>query len=245
MHPRGVKELSHSPSKICVVIPTYNERENLPNLLQKLREGRTKDEQILFVDDSSPDGTGALVLESAAKEPWIHLLSRESKKGIGSAYLDGFKHALATFDPDAVVEMDADLQHPPSLLPKLTDALGEGADVAIASRYVKGGSSRGWDFARRTVSRGANGMARWLLGLNVRDCTSGYRAYSRRATEILIAADLPTSGFEFQVAALHALKNDAKMVEVPYTFEVRTAGKSKLKVRDILRFFVYVLRTAL
>lgn len=232
------------PTKVCVVIPTYNERENLGTLLEGIRASRLEGEQVLFVDDSSPDGTADVIKEAAAREDWIHLLSRPSKKGIGSAYLDGFREALSTLQSDVIVEMDADLQHPPAVIPALVKALGSGADVAIASRYVKGGGAMGWGFVRSLVSKGANWQTRTFLGLDVKDCTSGFRAY-KRAAQKLVNAKLPTSGFEFQVIALHALKGDMKMVEVPYTFEVRKAGESKLGPRDIVRFFLYVIWVAL
>ena len=196
---------------------------------------------MLFVDDSSPDGTGDVIKGISSSEPWVHLYSRASKKGIGSAYLEGFREAVTSLQADTVVEMDADLQHPPELVPALLMATEAGADVAIGSRYVKGGGSRHWGRFRRIVSWGANWEARTFLGLRVRDCTSGFRAYSRRAMDRLLAAKLPASGFEFQVAALHALKTDMKMVEVPYVFEVRKAGRSKLGPKAVVRFFFYVL----
>jgi dolichol-phosphate mannosyltransferase len=162
--------------------------------------------------------------------------------GIGSAYLDGFKEALSSLQPDILVEMDADLQHPPSVIPKLVSAIAEGgADVAVASRYVKGGRSRGWGLSRRLVSKGANWLARTLLGLQVRDCTSGMRAYRKSSAQRLVAAKLPASGFEFQVAALYTLKDKAKVVEVPFVFQVRKAGVSKLKFKDVVRFFLYLI----
>jgi dolichol-phosphate mannosyltransferase len=233
------------PTKVCVVIPTYNEKENLGTLLDGIRASRLEGEQVLFVDDSSPDGTAELIKEAASREDWIHLLSRSSKKGIGSAYLDGFKEALSTLQPDVIVEMDADLQHPPAVIPSLVKATEAGADVAVASRYVKGGGSRGWGFARRLVSKGANWQTRTFLGLGVKDCTSGFRAYKKRAVQKLLSAKVPTSGFEFQVIALHALKDGMKMVEVPFIFEVRKAGESKLGIKDIVRFFFYVTWVAL
>lgn len=229
------------PAKLCVVVPTYNERENVAPLLEAIRAVRRPGDQLLFVDDSSPDGTQEPIKEAAAREDWVHLYSRESKKGIGSAYLDGFRHAISTLQADILLEMDADLQHPPSVIPALVSAVEEGADVAIGSRYVRGGGSKGWGFWRMLISRGANWQARTFLGLSVRDCTSGFRAYKRTAAQKLLGAKLPASGFEFQVAALYALKTNMKMVEVPFVFEVRKAGKSKLRVKDILKFFLFNL----
>ena len=228
-----------------MVIPTYNEKENVGPLLSRIEAFRQEGQDVLFVDDSSPDGTGQLIEEASGQKPWVHLYSRESKKGIGSAYLDGFREALGNLQADVVVEMDADLQHPPDVIPALLKAVEGGADVAIGSRYVKGGGSRGWGSFRKLVSWGANWQARTFLGLEVRDCTSGFRAYRKRAAQKLVVAKLPASGFEFQVAALHALKTDMKMTEVPYFFDVRRAGKSKLGPKAVLRFFFYVLWEAL
>lgn len=237
--------IAKPPPKVCLVIPTFNEKENIGPLLERIWEFREQGQHVLFVDDSSPDGTGDFVRETAVREGWIHLYSRGFKKGIGSAYIDGFREALSNLQADIVVEMDADLQHPPEVVPMLVKAVETGADVAIGSRYVKGGGSKGWGTARKIVSRVANWQARTFLGLEIKDCTSGFRAYGKRAAQKLVSAKLPASGFEFQVAALHALKTDMKMVEVPYVFEVRKAGRSKLGPKAVLRFFFYVTRLAL
>lgn len=231
---------AQKPLSACVVVPTYNEVENVGPLVDRLKAAGVSGLQLLFVDDSSPDGTGEAVKKLAAENPWIHLLSRPAKKGIGTAYLDGFKEA-SKLNPDVVVEMDADLQHPPESLPKLLDAVRAGADVALGSRYVPGGKSRGWGLYRRVESRVANFYAKTVLSLPVRDCTSGFRAYKRRAADKLVAAELPASGFEFQVASLFLLKGDSKMTEVPYTFRARKAGKSKLGLKNVAQFFLYTL----
>ena len=140
--------------------------------------------------------------------------------------------------------MDADLQHPPAAIPALVGAIDAGADVAIGSRYVPGGSVSGLSLWRRAVSKGANAFARTVLGLPVKDSTSGFRAYTRAAAELVTCTVLPTKGFEFQVASLHLLKTRMKMVEVPYAFAARTAGKSKLGLSDMARFFFVVIRVA-
>jgi dolichol-phosphate mannosyltransferase len=231
--------------KTCVVIPTYNEKENVGPLVDALRSARAADVEVLFVDDSSPDGTADRVRELAAREPWVHLMVRETKKGIGSAYRDGFRQAIETLDPDVLVEMDADLQHPPEALRGLLEAVEGGADVAVASRYVRGGGIEGWGRGRRLVSAGANALARGLLGLSVRDCTSGFRAYKKAAAAKIVQANLPAKGFEFQVATLHLLKGEVKVVEVPYFFRSRKVGESKLGARDMARFLLNVLRMSL
>jgi dolichol-phosphate mannosyltransferase len=231
--------------KPCVVVPTYNERQNVRALVDKVKSVGVPGLTLLFVDDSSPDGTADEIREISLREPWVRILVRDSKKGIGSAYRDGFRHAGETLDPDALVEMDADLQHPPAVLPELLKAIDAGADVAIASRYVPGGGVEGWGRGRRVVSRGANAYARFALRLSVRDCTSGFRAYARGAAATVVESSLPAKGFEFQVATLYLLRKSARMVEVPYTFSYRRAGKSKLGLGDMTRFFFNVLRLSL
>jgi len=228
--------------KTCIVVPTFNERENVQGLVERVRSVGVPDLNLLFVDDNSPDGTQETIRQISAREPWVKLMARESKKGIGSAYIDGFRYATETLAPDVLVEMDADLQHPPSALPGLLAAIEGGADVAIASRYMEGGGVVGWGRGRRLVSRGANAYARFILGLPVMDCTSGFRAYRRATAARIVGAKLPAKGFEFQVATLYLLRKEAKMVEVPYVFSRRRAGKSKLGVGDMARFFIGVLR---
>ena len=234
-----------APPKVCVVVPTYNERENVQALVDSIEEAKLADLSVLFVDDSSPDGTAEEVRRMAESRPWVKILVREKKKGIGSAYQDGFKEAVSQTGASILVEMDADLQHPASVLPELVAALAESADVAIASRYVEGGGISGWSLGRRLVSRGANAYARMLLRLPVRDATSGFRAYTRPAAEELARSHLPAKGFEFQVAALYHLKHNSVIVEVPYVFVTRKAGKSKLRLWDTVRFFFAVMRISL
>jgi dolichol-phosphate mannosyltransferase len=234
-----------APPKVCVVVPTYNERENVRALVESIEEAKLADLSVLFVDDSSPDGTAEEVRRVAESKPWVRILVRENKRGIGSAYQDGFKEAVTQTGATILIEMDADLQHPASALPKLVDAIAKEADVAVASRYVEGGGISGWSIWRRLISRGANAYARRLLRLPIRDSTSGFRAYTRRAAEELARSRLPAKGFEFQVAALYHLKDDFKIVEVPYVFVTRKAGKSKLKLGDTLRFFFVVMRISL
>jgi len=232
------------PARVCVVVPTYNEKENIAPLVESLERSDVLGLSLLLVDDSSPDGTSEEVKRLSEGRLWIHLLERPKKMGIGSAYQDGFKAAINSIDPDVLVEMDADLQHPASALPRLVEAVNGGADVVIASRYIPGGGISGWGRLRRVVSRGANAYARTMLRLKVKDATSGYRAFSRAAAEAVARSELPAKGFEFQVATLHLLKDKWRIVEVPFTFTERTAGRSKLGLADVARFFVAVLRIA-
>ena len=230
--------------RVCVVVPTYNERENIQALVEATKNAQVPRLTLFFVDDSSPDGTADVIREVMAQEPWVRLLLRKEKMGIGSAYQDGFKEATATISPQVLVEMDADLQHPPSAIPDLVAALESGADVAVGSRYIKGGSAEKLSLWRRAISRGANVYARTLLGSPVNDATSGFRAYTREAAEIIAAADLSARGFEFQVASLYLLKTKMKIVEVPYSFAPRVRGKSKLGLYDMVRFSFVVARLA-
>jgi dolichol-phosphate mannosyltransferase len=231
--------------KLCAVVPTYNERENVGKLVKEVRKTSLSGLTLLFVDDNSPDGTGDLIRNIASRDPSVRLLVRSAKTGIGSAYQDGFREAILLTAPDIVIEMDADLQHPPSEIKKLVRAVQAGADVAIGSRYVAGGAVSGWSLWRRTVSKGANVYARVMLGIKVRDATSGFRAYTRAKAEQVADATLPAKGFEFQLASLYLLKKGSRFEEVPYTFAARTAGKSKLGLADMVRFFLSVIRIAL
>jgi dolichol-phosphate mannosyltransferase len=231
--------------RICVVIPTYNEKENVTRLIDEVRRAGVPGLLLLFVDDSSPDGTADLIRDMASRDSSIRLLVRRAKTGIGSAYQDGFREAISSLAPGIIIEMDADLQHPPSAIGDLVRAVQAGADVAIGSRYASGGGVSGWGLWRRAVSKGANVYARTMLGIKVKDATSGFRAYTREMAERVADASLPAKGFEFQVASLHLIRKEARFEEVPYTFAVRTAGKSKLGLSDMARFFFSVLRIAL
>ncbi|MBI3840485.1 MAG: polyprenol monophosphomannose synthase [Thaumarchaeota archaeon] len=231
--------------RVCAVVPTYNERGNIIPLVEAVKAAKVPGLSLLFVDDSSPDGTGDEIERLALMESWIRVLVRGKKAGIGSAYQDGFREANATQNPDVVLEMDADLQHPPSAIADLVRALARGADVAVGSRYAPGGSIVGWSLPRKLVSKVANSYARLLLSLPVKDATSGFRAYSRRAAIMVSEAELPAKGFEFQVATLKLLKTEMKIVKVPYAFAPRTSGRSKLGVGDMGRFFFAVLRLSL
>jgi dolichol-phosphate mannosyltransferase len=230
--------------RLCAVVPTYNERDNVLKLVDEVHRAAVPDLVLLFVDDTSPDGTADLIREMATHDPTVRLLVRSAKRGIGGAYQDGFREALVSLAPDIIIEMDADLQHPVSAIGDLVKAVQAGADVAVGSRYVPGGGTSGWSLRRRVVSKGANIYARTMLGIKVRDATSGFRAYTRAKAKQIADAAMPAKGFEFQVASLHLLKG-SRFAEVPYTFEARTAGKSKLGVADMARFFFAVIRIAL
>ncbi len=211
--------------RVTVAIPTYNERENLSQIVTAVS---SQGYRVLIVDDSSPDGTGALADEMAVVDPLISVLHRAEKQGLGPAYASGFDQALSE-GAEIVVEMDADFSHDPADIPRLIEAVDGGADVAIGSRYVPGGSTPDWPLHRRLISRGGNLYARLMLGIPVRDATAGFRAFRAGALRSLPYRTAEASGYGFQVEmALRAHQQGLAIVEVPITFRDRALGTSKM-----------------
>lgn len=231
---------SSSDMDACIVLPTYNERENVKTLIPLILRTKIPGElHVLVVDDSSPDGTAAEIKLLQKTFPRLHILERQKKQGLGAAYVAGFRHALSTIKPDVLFEMDADFSHDPADIPRLLDAIQKGADLAIGSRYVPGGRIVGWNWWRRTVSGGGNIVSRALAGLQVKDCTAGFRAWRASAIRNIDLGALGVSGYAFQISILHAaLKHGFSVKEVPVTFTERRQGKSKLGWRDISEFFL-------
>jgi dolichol-phosphate mannosyltransferase len=235
------------PPRVAIVSPTYNERDNIGAFIRRLGPylqssgGRVS---VLFVDDNSPDGTGAEIRRIMQTNPGFQILERRGKGGLGTAYFDGFRRVLDSGDVDVVVQMDADLQHPPELVSSLVAKVSSGGvDVAIASRKVKGGRSTGLNSRRRLISGGAAWFSRTVLGLPVKDTTTGFKALRRSAVECLLAHPPRTTGFVFQVESLYILKkNGFKMAEVPFDFEKREKGVSKMGNGEISGFLLGVLR---
>lgn len=232
--------------KIVIIVPTYNERENIGVLLDALSaEFLTIQHEmhILVVDDGSPDGTAKAVLAYMENNPKLHLITG-TKKGLGNAYIRGMRHAIDSLNADAVFEMDADLSHKPEDVRRLVDCLDQGYDFVIGSRYVKGGTTpKHWGIHRRLNSFYGNFVARYIAGIyQVRDCTAGFRAIR---TDLLRQIDLATiavQGYTFQVALLNkAVLNGARIKEIPVDFIDRTRGVSKLGVRDIIEFILNVV----
>ena len=212
--------------RALVVIPTYNEAESVVGVLDQVLAADPRVE-VLIVDDGSPDGTAKLVAERAAGEPRVHLLERSEKRGLGEAYRAGFAWGLAR-DYDALVEMDADLSHPPARLPALLDGLAD-ADLVIGSRYVPGGGTVNWSRLREAISRTGNAYVRLALGVPVHDCTAGYRAYRRQVLEALPVSQVRSNGYCFQVEMAHRTwQKGFRVVEVPITFTERATGVSKM-----------------
>ncbi len=226
----GVEQPSR---RTLVIIPTYNERENLPLIVGRVRKS-LPDVQILIVDDGSPDGTGALAEEMSAAEPHrIQVMHRTVKDGLGAAYLAAFEWGLER-GYTVLVEMDADGSHAPEQLYRLLDAIDAGADVAIGSRYVDGGTVRNWPYRRLVLSRSANTYARLLLGVDIHDITAGYRAYRREVLEKLDLRTVESKGYCFQVdLTWRAINNGFTVAEVPITFTERELGVSKMSGSNI------------
>ena len=211
---------------IVVVLPTYNERENLQGMIQRLRSS-VPDARLLIVDDGSPDGTGALGRRLAASDPLIHVLQRTAKQGLGAAYLAGFAWALA-HGAEVVVECDADGSHQPEELPRLLAALPD-HDLVVGSRWVRGGRIVNWPFSRRLLSRGGSLYARALLRLRERDVTGGYRVFRADALRAIGLGRVDSLGYCFQIEMLwRAERAGLRVAEVPITFVERVHGVSKM-----------------
>ena len=233
-------------TRVCVAVPTYNERENLPKLVTSLLhvfEDHDIDGWLLIIDDSSPDGTGEIADALTVEYSNVRVIHRQGKLGIGSAYKDAFDTALMDQETGIVVEMDADLSHDPVYLPSIVRAAEDSGGIGLGSRYVRGGRIVGWSRRRRIVSWGANLLARAVLGLRVKDATSGYRAYTREALTKVGYLDAGTKAYAFQVEMLHrCARNKLSVEEVPITFYERQLGKSKLAKGDMLDFLGTILR---
>ena len=213
-----------------MVVPTYDEADNLAWLVGRILAS-VPHADVLVVDDSSPDGTGAIADRMAAQDPRIQVLHRPTKEGLGKAYLAGFRWALAQ-DYDLIGEIDADGSHQPEQLPSLLAAL-EDADLVIGSRWVAGGSVTNWAFTRELLSRGGNLYTRLLLGIHVRDATAGYRLFRRTTLEKIDLDDVSSYGYVFQAdLAFRTLRAGLRVVEVPIEFVERVRGDSKM-TRDV------------
>lgn len=211
--------------RAVICLPTYNERENLPRVLDALEPFGV---EVLVIDDNSPDGTGDLADRLAADRDWVSVLHRERKEGLGPAYLAGFRRALSG-DAEYVLEMDADLSHDPSAVPRLIEACVNGADVALGSRYVVGGGTENWGRGRRLVSAGGSLYARTFLGVDIRDLTGGFKCFRRAVLERIDLEAVTSKGYAFQIELTYrALRAGFRVVEVPIVFVDRTEGTSKM-----------------
>ncbi len=218
--------------RVLVVVPTFNERENLEIIADRLHAA-VPEAHLLVVDDASPDGTGKIADELASEHAWVHVLHRSGKAGLGAAYVAGFGWARE-HDYDVVVEMDADGSHAPEQLPRLLAAL-EHADLVLGSRYVDGGEVVNWPRSREVLSRGGNLYTRVLLRLPLKDATGGYRAYRRTVLDSLPLGEISSQGYCFQVdLAWQTWRLGYRVVEVPITFVERERGESKMSQRIVI-----------
>lgn len=214
--------------KTLVIIPTFNERDNLPLIIDRLLKAEPERVHVLVVDDSSPDGTGELAEELAAKDTRIHVMHREGKTGLGGAYSAGFRWGLER-DYEVLCEMDADGSHSPEQLHLLLDRIDTGADLVLGSRYVRGGKTVNWPASRQLLSRGGNMYASVALGAGLSDITGGYRAYRREVLESIDLNTVDSAGYVFQVdLAWRAVEAGFDVREVPITFTERELGESKM-----------------
>ena len=224
------------PGPVWVVIPTYDERENVVPFVKSVRselDALAPDHSVLVVDDSSPDGTGELADALARNDPRIDVLHRPEKRGLGPAYLAGFKRALEA-GAELIVEMDADFSHDPAYLAAIIDAAGR-ADLVLGSRYVEGGGVRNWGIGRRIVSRGGCWYARTVLGLDVKDLTGGFKCFRRQVLEAIDLDSIRSEGYAFQVELTYrALQMGFRVEEVPIVFTERRVGASKMTKRIVL-----------
>ena len=233
---------------VAILIPTINERENIEQLIPRtlnLLADKHLNGHLFVIDDESPDGTADTVEKLDDGRGLVHVMRRQGKRGLGSAYKDGFQFILEK-GYDGAVEMDADLSHDPAYLPEFFTALAEGYDLIIGSRYIPGGSIPEWTRYRRFMSRSMNTSVRLLLGLKTKDCTSGYRAYSANALRTIDLTKVQSDGYAFQVEmTLQCQQAGLRIREVPIAFVDRRRGESKLSSKEQWRFLKAILRLAL
>jgi dolichol-phosphate mannosyltransferase len=224
-------------SPVLVVIPSYNERENIERIVREVI-GLGERFRVLVVDDNSPDGTGQIVTGIADEIPGrVELLTRNRKEGIGRAYIAGFQHALAT-DVPLIAQMDADHSHQPSDLLRLVEAIDQ-VDLVLASRYVPGGRTVGWPWHRKAISRFGGYYAGLILGVPIRDLTGGFKVWRRHVLEEIELASIHSDGYCFQIETTwRAVRKRASYTQVPITFTDRVAGKSKLSRRVVFEAMV-------
>jgi dolichol-phosphate mannosyltransferase len=226
---------------VWVVLPTYNERENLEGMIAALFE-QLPDGRVLVVDDASPDGTGELADTVAAREPRVAVLHRAGKQGLGVAYTDGFRWVLAQPGTQAIVQMDSDFSHDPADVPRLLARLMSGADLALGTRYMPGGRTVNWPWHRRLISRAGTLFARTVLLLPYRDLTGGFKAWRRELLDAIRLREISASGYGFQIETTWwAHRRGARIVELPIIFRERERGASKMTggiAREALRVVI-------
>jgi dolichol-phosphate mannosyltransferase len=221
--------------RAVVCLPTYEERENLEPLIRALGDVLdTARDRVLVIDDASPDGTGEIADRLASELPWVDVLHRERKEGLGPAYVAGFRRALSD-GAALILEMDCDFSHDPADVPRLIVAAEDGADLALGSRYAPGGGTENWGLLRRVVSRGGCLYAQAILGVGVRDLTGGFKCFRRTTLERIDLGALSAHGYAFQIETTYRVRRAGLRVEeVPITFVERRAGASKMSSSIVL-----------
>ncbi len=228
----------------AIVIPTYNERDGLAAIVQGVRAA-VPEATVLIVDDNSPDGTGRLADDLAASDPLVRVRQRAGKEGLGRAYVDAFV-ALLDEGWERIVQMDADFSHDPQDVPRLLRALDQGADVAVGSRYIAGGSTVNWGTRRKLISRGGSMYARSVLGVQVRDLTAGFKAWRAETLRRIPLREVGAQGYGFQIEMTYrALKAGARLVEIPIRFVDRRVGQSKMSETIFIEAITIVWRLRL
>jgi dolichol-phosphate mannosyltransferase len=227
--------------KALIITPTYEERENLPVFVESVLRVVPR-AHIMVVDDASPDGTGELADELAAKDPRVHVMHRPRKLGLGTAYVEAFDWGLAR-PYEYFFEMDTDMSHDPAHLPAFFEAFDRGADVVAGSRNISGGGVEGWGLGRHVLSKGGSFYSRMVLGVGVRDLTTGYKAFTRRALETINLSSVRSSGYSFQIEMTYrALRAGLRVTEVPIVFSDRRVGQSKMDRKIFLEAIGVVWR---
>jgi dolichol-phosphate mannosyltransferase len=230
--------------RVLIILPTYNERDNLEPLITAVHEA-LPEAHLLVIDDGSPDGTGELADRMASTDDRLQVLHRPGKQGLGTAYLLGFGHAIEA-GYEYIFEMDSDFSHDPKDLPRLLDAARDGADLVIGSRWVKGGGTVNWTLQRKLISRGGSFYARTILGVGIRDLTAGFKCFRRQTLERIDLPSIRSSGYSFQVEMNYrVVKGGMRVVEVPVTFVDRRVGQSKMSRAIFLEAVVMVWKLRL
>jgi len=231
-------------AEVLVIVPTYNERDNLPEIVAAVHE-HLPEADLLVVDDNSPDGTGAVADELAARDAKIHVLHRAGKQGLGTAYVAGFKWALAR-DYQFLFEMDCDFSHDPKYLPLMLARARDGADLVLGSRYVDGGGTVNWGPMRKLISRGGSFYARTILGIGVRDVTGGFKCFRRATLEKLDLDSVSAQGYGFQIEMTYrTIRHGMRVEEIPIVFVDRRVGQSKMSKKIFLEALTLVWKLRL
>ena len=229
---------------VSVIVPTYNERENLPTLIERINKVFVDERivgEVVIIDDNSPDGTGQLAEQLRRKYKFLKVIHRPSKLGLGSAYREGFRAAVGKL----LFTMDADLSHDPAYIPRFIEK-AKHADVVVGSRYIEGGNIVGWGLYRKLVSRVANFLASIVVGADVNDMTSGYRAYRKEVLAKVPLNEIRSNGYAFQLEIIYEIrKKGFKIDSAPIVFTDRRKGRSKLGMREILSFLMLTIKLGL